>query len=263
MPKIIQLSPHIANLIAAGEVVERPASVAKELLENAVDAGATKVTVEIRDGGMTFLRVTDNGCGMTAEDARTAFLRHATSKLRCAEDLNAIGTMGFRGEALAAISSVSRIDLLTKTPDSLTGISLHLEAGAVTEENEADYADDPTYFEEAWIAAGYLHIRFLQKLPEAKLHRVSLVHRAGEPVVASDGYIHLEYRYNTYGDTLQMTAPALVCYRLQSLPLEEAKGIKVRVNDARKGVHEVVFDPSDEQQRDAKELEEISATEVQ
>ena len=144
MPKIIQLSPHIANLIAAGEVVERPASVAKELLENAVDAGAAKVTVEIRDGGMTFLRVTDNGCGMTAEDARTAFLRHATSKLRCAEDLNAIGTMGFRGEALAAISSVSRIDLLTKTPDSLTGVSLHLEAGAVTEENEAGCPDGTT-----------------------------------------------------------------------------------------------------------------------
>ena len=107
MPKIIQLSPHIANLIAAGEVVERPASVVKELLENAVDAGASKVTVEIRDGGMTFLRVTDNGCGMSPEDARTAFLRHATSKLRCAEDLAAIGTMGFRGEALAAIASVS------------------------------------------------------------------------------------------------------------------------------------------------------------
>ena len=144
MPKIIQLSPHIANLIAAGEVVERPASVAKELLENAVDAGATKVTIEIRDGGMTFLRVTDNGCGMTAEDARTAFLRHATSKLRCAEDLNAIGTMGFRGEALAAISSVSRIDLLTKTPDALTGVSLHLEAGAVPEENEAGCPDGTT-----------------------------------------------------------------------------------------------------------------------
>ena len=144
MPKIIQLSPHIANLIAAGEVVERPASVAKELLENAVDAGATKVTIEIRDGGMTFLRVTDNGCGMTAEDARTAFLRHATSKLRCAEDLSAIGTMGFRGEALAAIASVSRIDLLTKTPDALTGVSLHLEAGTVTEENEAGCPDGTT-----------------------------------------------------------------------------------------------------------------------
>ena len=144
MGKIIQLSPHIANLIAAGEVVERPASVAKELLENAVDAGATKVTIEIRDGGMTFLRVTDNGCGMTPQDARTAFLRHATSKLRCAEDLSAIGTMGFRGEALAAIASVSRIDLLTKTPESLMGLSLHLEAGNVTEESEAGCPDGTT-----------------------------------------------------------------------------------------------------------------------
>ena len=97
MPKILQLSPHVANLIAAGEVVERPASVVKELLENAVDAGASKVTVEIKNGGMTYLRVTDNGCGMSADDARTAFLRHATSKLRNAEDLAAISTMGFRG----------------------------------------------------------------------------------------------------------------------------------------------------------------------
>ena len=144
MPKIIQLSPHIANLIAAGEVVERPASVVKELLENAVDAGASKVTVEIRDGGMTFLRVTDNGCGMAPEDAKTAFLRHATSKLRTAEDLAAIGTMGFRGEALAAIASVSRIQLLTKTAGALCGTSLHLEAGQITEEAEAGCPDGTT-----------------------------------------------------------------------------------------------------------------------
>ena len=144
MPKIIQLSPHIANLIAAGEVVERPASVVKELLENAVDAGASKVTVEIRDGGMTFLRVTDNGCGMAAEDARTAFKRHATSKLRNEEDLAAIGTMGFRGEALAAIASVSRIDLLTKTAGSISGVSLHLEAGEILEESEAGCPDGTT-----------------------------------------------------------------------------------------------------------------------
>ena len=136
MPDIQILSPHLADLIAAGEVVERPASVVKELLENAVDAGASKVTVEIRDGGMTFLRVTDNGCGMSSEDARTAFLRHATSKLRCAEDLAAIGTMGFRGEALAAIASVSRIDLLTKTAGSMSGTSLKLEAGKILEETE-------------------------------------------------------------------------------------------------------------------------------
>ena len=144
MPRILQLSPHVANLIAAGEVVERPASVVKELLENAVDAGASQVTVEIRDGGMTFMRVTDNGCGMSPEDARTAFLRHATSKLRSAEDLAAIATMGFRGEALAAIASVSRIDLLTKTPGSISGTSLSLEAGNITEESEAGCPDGTT-----------------------------------------------------------------------------------------------------------------------
>ncbi|MBE6958364.1 MAG: DNA mismatch repair endonuclease MutL [Ruminococcaceae bacterium] len=144
MPKIIQLSQHVANLIAAGEVVERPASVVKELLENAVDAGASKVTVEIKDGGMTFIRVTDNGCGMQPEDARTAFLRHATSKLRSAEDLAAIGTMGFRGEALAAIASVSRIDLMTKTAGSTAGTDLHLEAGTITEESEVGCPEGTT-----------------------------------------------------------------------------------------------------------------------
>ena len=105
MGKIQQLSPHLANLIAAGEVVERPASVVKELLENAVDAGAHQVVVELREGGMVFLRVTDDGCGMAPQDAQTAFLRHATSKLRSERDLAAIGTLGFRGEALAAISA--------------------------------------------------------------------------------------------------------------------------------------------------------------
>ncbi len=144
MAKIQKLSPHIANLIAAGEVVERPASVVKELVENAVDAGATQITVEVRRGGMTFLRVTDNGCGMSAEDARVAFLRHATSKLRTEADLATIGTMGFRGEALAAIASVSRIDLLTKTPDSISGTSLHLEAGEILEDTEAGCPDGTT-----------------------------------------------------------------------------------------------------------------------
>ena len=144
MPKIIQLSQHVANLIAAGEVVERPASVAKELLENAVDAGATKVTIEIQNGGMTFLRVTDNGCGMSRQDARTAFLRHATSKLRTAEDLAAISTMGFRGEALAAIASVSRIDLMTRTSEELEGVSLRLEAGEIVSETEAGCPEGTT-----------------------------------------------------------------------------------------------------------------------
>ena len=144
MPKIQQLSPHVADLIAAGEVVERPASAAKELVENAIDAGAKNVTVELQNGGMTFLRVTDDGCGIPADEAETAFLRHATSKLRQASDLEAIHTLGFRGEALAAISSVSRIDLLTKTADARLGVSLHLEAGKVTQREEAGCPDGTT-----------------------------------------------------------------------------------------------------------------------
>ena len=103
MPHIQQLDPHVADLIAAGEVVERPASVVKELMENAIDAGADTLTVEIQHGGMGLIRVTDNGCGIAYDEAPTAFLRHATSKLRTEYDLEAIGTLGFRGEALAAM----------------------------------------------------------------------------------------------------------------------------------------------------------------
>ena len=143
MPKILQLDRHVADLIAAGEVVERPASAVKELVENAVDAGASQVTVEIQNGGMTYLRVTDNGCGIAPEDAETAFLRHATSKLRTKEDLAAIGTLGFRGEALAAIASVSKIDLLTKMQDQ-EGVSLRLEAGRVLDHAPAGCPDGTT-----------------------------------------------------------------------------------------------------------------------
>jgi len=129
MPHIEQLSPHVADLIAAGEVVERPASVVKELVENAIDAGATALVVEIRSGGMGLIRVTDNGCGIAPEELPTAFLRHATSKLRTAFDLAAIGTLGFRGEALAAISAVSRVTITSRVRGSQMGAALSLEGG--------------------------------------------------------------------------------------------------------------------------------------
>ena len=129
MPDIQCLPRHVADLIAAGEVVERPASVAKELLENALDAGATAIVAEVQRGGLTYLRITDNGCGIAPQQLPTAFLRHATSKLRTAADLAAIGTLGFRGEALAAISAVSRVDIFTRQTGAQTGASLHLEGG--------------------------------------------------------------------------------------------------------------------------------------
>ena len=144
MSIIRQLSPHVADLIAAGEVVERPASVVKELLENSFDAGAKKVTVEIQRGGMGLIRVTDDGCGMSPEDAHTCFLRHATSKLRDEYGLEAIGTLGFRGEALAAIAAVSRVQLLTRLRGSEEGVSLHLEAGTVVSDDPAGCPEGST-----------------------------------------------------------------------------------------------------------------------
>ncbi len=145
MPVIHELDSHMADLIAAGEVVERPSSVCKELIENSIDAGATQITVEMEHGGITYLRVQDNGCGMEPEDARTAFLRHATSKIRTKEDLAAIGTLGFRGEALAAISAVSRVDLFTKQTDSLEGTHLFLEAGVIQKAESAGCPEGTTF----------------------------------------------------------------------------------------------------------------------
>lgn len=131
MPQIFQMPPQMANLIAAGEVVERPGAAAKELVENAVDAGARHITVEIRNGGVTYMRVSDDGKGILPEDVPTAFLRHATSKVRTEADLEAIGTLGFRGEALAAIAAVCRLDLFTRTADSTEGTHILLEGGEV------------------------------------------------------------------------------------------------------------------------------------
>ncbi len=145
MPQIHILDSETIDKIAAGEVVERPASVVKELVENAVDAGATAITVEAKDGGIEFIRVTDNGCGMSSEQLRTAFLRHATSKIENADDLSKISSLGFRGEALSSISAVSKVELITKTKDNLTGTRIILE-GAVEKAFEEIGAPDGTTF---------------------------------------------------------------------------------------------------------------------
>ena len=129
MARIQVLDKHTAELIAAGEVVERPSSVIKELLENSIDAGATAVTVDIRGGGTVSLTITDNGAGIAREDVPTAFLRHATSKVRSENDLEAIGTLGFRGEALASIAAVARVELLTRTREELAGTAYRIEGG--------------------------------------------------------------------------------------------------------------------------------------
>lgn len=129
MKKINVLSKKVAQLIAAGEVVERPASVLKELLENSIDAGATRITVEIKNGGVKLIKITDNGSGIYKDDVKNAFLRHATSKLHLAEDLNNINSLGFRGEALASICAVSKLEIITKTPDEAEGTHYFINGG--------------------------------------------------------------------------------------------------------------------------------------
>ncbi len=137
MPRINVLPKNIADLIAAGEVVERPSSVIKEFLENSIDAGAKNVTVEIKNGGKTYIRVTDNGCGIESEDVRKAFLSHATSKINSADDLDNIGTLGFRGEALASVAAVSKVELLTRTENEEVGTSYKIFGGEEIEFTEA------------------------------------------------------------------------------------------------------------------------------
>ncbi len=136
MPRINVLPKNIADLIAAGEVVERPSSVIKEFVENSIDAGAKKITVEIQNGGKTYMRVTDDGCGIDREDVRKAFISHATSKISSVSDLDSISTLGFRGEALASVCAVSKVDLMTSTADSDTGTRYIIEGG------EEKYIDD-------------------------------------------------------------------------------------------------------------------------
>ena len=131
MSKINILDSSVFNLIAAGEVVERPASVVKELVENSIDAGAKNITIEIKDGGTTFIEVSDDGCGIEEDDFKSAFLPHATSKIKNTTDLESIFTLGFRGEALASIASVSKVTLVSKTENAELGSKLQVEGGVL------------------------------------------------------------------------------------------------------------------------------------
>lgn len=127
MPHIHVLDQITIDKIAAGEVIERPASIVKELVENAIDAGSTSVTVEIKDGGISFIRIRDNGCGIPKEEVKSAFLRHSTSKIETVEDLSHIASLGFRGEALSSIAAVTRTEVITKTKDSDLGTKYVIE----------------------------------------------------------------------------------------------------------------------------------------
>ena len=136
MGKIVLLDELTINQIAAGEVIERPASVIKEMVENSIDAGADKITVEIRNGGISYIKITDNGSGIAKDDLEIAFERHATSKIRNASDLDTVTSMGFRGEALASIAAIANVELVSKTKEQDVGYKIVVEAGNVLEKEE-------------------------------------------------------------------------------------------------------------------------------
>ena len=202
MPKINVLSFAVANLIAAGEVVDRPASVIKELVENAIDAGADKITVEIQRGGIAFMRVTDNGCGMTPDDLPVSIRRHATSKIKEAEDLDSIMTLGFRGEALAAISAVSRIRILTRTADAEMGNLLEAEGGNILRVSEQGCAKGTTVIVEELFANVPARRKFLKKDSAETMAVSAMVERVAlsRPDIAFSFIADGSRRFDTAGD---------------------------------------------------------------
>lgn len=145
MGKIQILDQITIDKIAAGEVIERPASIVKELAENSIDAKATSVVIEIKEGGISFIRITDNGIGIEREDVQNAFLRHSTSKIRSADDLEGIQSLGFRGEALSSIAAVSQVELITKTRTAACGITYRIEGGREVSMDETGAPDGTTF----------------------------------------------------------------------------------------------------------------------
>lgn len=226
MGKINVLDFHVANLIAAGEVVDRPASVVKELLENAIDAGGNSITVEIKRGGVSFIRVSDNGCGMSREDVPISLKRHATSKIRCAEDLNAIETLGFRGEALAAISSVSQMRIMTKRREDGTGTLLEASGGRVTAVSDTGCPDGTTVLVENLFYNTPARLKFLKKdgteaaNVAAYVEKIALSHPEIGIRFISDG----DLKYATVGDNNRRSTIYAVLGRDFSKKMMEING---------------------------------------
>ena len=225
MNKIHKLSPSLADMIAAGEVVERPASVVKELVENSVDAGANKITVEIQNGGVTFIRVADDGCGISREDAPTAFLRHATSKISSPEDLGHISTMGFRGEALAAISAVSKIDLLTRAEGEELGVSLRVEAGNVLEVQPAGCPQGTTMIVRELFYNTPARMKFLKRDSVEGSYISGAVQRQalGHPEIAFQFIRDGKLEFSTPGDGKLMSAIYAVLGRASAREMVEVR----------------------------------------
>lgn len=193
------LKPQIANQIAAGEVVERPASVVKELVENALDAGATAITVRIENGGMRSITVIDNGCGIAREDCRNAFLRHATSKIETAEDLTHVLTLGFRGEALASIASVSRVTMTTRPKDAEVGTKLLIDNGTVISEEDAPCVFGTTFTVEELFASVPARLKFLKS---ARTEAGYIGDYLGKMILARP---EVSFRYESEGKTVYET----------------------------------------------------------
>ena len=208
MAKINVLSFEVANLIAAGEVVDRPASAIKEMIENSIDAGAKHITVEIQNGGITFMRISDDGCGMEPDDLPLAIKRHATSKIRTAEDLDGICTLGFRGEALAAIAAVSNLRIISKTRDAAMGAELVVNCGQIEDTIERGCSDGTTIIVEDLFENVPARRKFLKRdVTEttavcANVERIALSHPEIAFKLITDGQVKLE----TAGDGKLMSA---------------------------------------------------------
>ena len=233
MGKINVLSFEIANLIAAGEVVERPSSVLKELLENSIDAGATEIVAEIKRGGVSLIRITDNGCGIDKDDLPLALKRHATSKIRDKDDLGAIMTLGFRGEALAAISSVSDVTIITKPKDAPVGYMLTSEVGNIVDVSEVGCADGTTVVVENLFYNVPARRKFLKKDATEAINVTALVEKVAlsRPDISIQLLIDGEEKFKTPGDSkLINTVRAVFGKDFASKLIEvdaKADGIKV------------------------------------